>query len=615
MENSMIASSEGGDETQPAVGNNHSHSHSHGGGGPCGGGDEQTPQLFCLRWNNYQSNLTNVFDQLLQNESFVDVTLACADGHTVKAHKMVLSACSPYFQALFFENPCKHPIVILKDIKWTELKAAVEFMYKGEINVCQEQIAPLLKVAESLKIRGLADVSNEHDFAQRDSKSPTSAAETVARSPSRSNSSANSGQPPSKKRRRASADRSSTSTGEDTISVINSPSRALELVTSPSSSSIGTTSICNGMTSTHNASSTSCSQQQQQQQHQQQQSQSQAGRPSQSSTPQSPSNMAPLPIPPPPPTLPSTSSVADDMEIKPGIAEMIREEERAKMLESSQAWLNASTSLAYYVSAASASAAAAAVSTGTGATSAQNSNTASSGSCSGTGSLKLKVPTWTQAQLKEAIQAVVTQQMRFTQASTYFGIPKGTLYDNILGKTKRMQALEEAALSQEEETAVLEFCCQISESPYNRRTRKSLNEVLTFVQNLRQRKDPAFEFKGLSGFRWWWAFCKKHSIVSLHYSGTTPNNKGQDYDDQPYDFSTGRDSNPKTVPEKGASGNGAYSPLHLQQYLKLSVESSLTSFNTGNAVSAGGSTGGGSHSSGNFQIMQEIHAKTSPICH
>ncbi|XP_065218248.1 protein bric-a-brac 1-like isoform X2 [Planococcus citri] len=346
MENSMIASSEGGDETQPAVGNNHSHSHSHGGGGPCGGGDEQTPQLFCLRWNNYQSNLTNVFDQLLQNESFVDVTLACADGHTVKAHKMVLSACSPYFQALFFENPCKHPIVILKDIKWTELKAAVEFMYKGEINVCQEQIAPLLKVAESLKIRGLADVSNEHDFAQRDSKSPTSAAETVARSPSRSNSSANSGQPPSKKRRRASADRSSTSTGEDTISVINSPSRALELVTSPSSSSIGTTSICNGMTSTHNASSTSCSQQQQQQQHQQQQSQSQAGRPSQSSTPQSPSNMAPLPIPPPPPTLPSTSSVADDMEIKPGIAEMIREEERAKMLESSQAWLNASTSLA-----------------------------------------------------------------------------------------------------------------------------------------------------------------------------------------------------------------------------------------------------------------------------
>ncbi|KAK3932157.1 Protein bric-a-brac 2 [Frankliniella fusca] len=119
-----------------------------------------SPQQFCLRWNNYQSNLTHVFDQLLQNESFVDVTLAC-EGHSVKAHKMVLSACSPYFQTLFFENPCKHPIVILKDIRWPELKAVVEFMYKGEINVSQEQIGPLLQVAESLKIRGLADVTGE----------------------------------------------------------------------------------------------------------------------------------------------------------------------------------------------------------------------------------------------------------------------------------------------------------------------------------------------------------------------------------------------------------------------------------------------------------------------
>ncbi|ODM90410.1 Protein bric-a-brac 2 [Orchesella cincta] len=116
------------------------------------------PQQYCLRWNNYQNNLTNVFDQLLQSEAFVDVTLAC-DGHSLKAHKMVLSACSPFFQTLFFDNPCSHPIVILKDINWDELKAVVEFMYRGEINVSQEQLAPLLKVAEMLKIRGLADVS------------------------------------------------------------------------------------------------------------------------------------------------------------------------------------------------------------------------------------------------------------------------------------------------------------------------------------------------------------------------------------------------------------------------------------------------------------------------
>ncbi|XP_061395950.1 protein bric-a-brac 2, partial [Musca vetustissima] len=116
-------------------------------------------QQFCLRWNNYQSNLTNVFDELLQNESFVDVTLAC-EGHSIKAHKMILSACSPYFQALFYDNPCQHPIIIMRDVRWQELKALMEFMYKGEINVSQDQINPLLKVAEMLKIRGLAEVSS-----------------------------------------------------------------------------------------------------------------------------------------------------------------------------------------------------------------------------------------------------------------------------------------------------------------------------------------------------------------------------------------------------------------------------------------------------------------------
>jgi hypothetical protein len=131
-------------------GNNNSNSNNNNG----------TAQQFCLRWNNYQTNLTCVFDQLLQSESFVDVTLAC-DGNQIKAHKIVLSACSPYFQSLFFDNPCQHPIIIMRDVKWPELKAIVEFMYKGEINVNQDQISPLLAIAEMLQIRGLAEVNNE----------------------------------------------------------------------------------------------------------------------------------------------------------------------------------------------------------------------------------------------------------------------------------------------------------------------------------------------------------------------------------------------------------------------------------------------------------------------
>ncbi|XP_072379401.1 protein tramtrack, alpha isoform isoform X2 [Diabrotica undecimpunctata] len=117
-------------------------------------------QRFCLRWNNHQSNLLSVFDQLLHDESFVDVTLA-VEGQLLKAHKMVLSACSPYFQALFMNHPDKHPIVILKDVPYNDMKCLLDFMYRGEVSVDQDRLTAFLRVAESLKIKGLTEVNEE----------------------------------------------------------------------------------------------------------------------------------------------------------------------------------------------------------------------------------------------------------------------------------------------------------------------------------------------------------------------------------------------------------------------------------------------------------------------
>ena len=79
-----------------------------------------------------------------------------------------------------------------------------------------------------------------------------------------------------------------------------------------------------------------------------------------------------------------------------------------------------------------------------------------------------KVPAWTQSQMFQAIDCVIRQQLRFTQASVRFGIPKGTLYDNILGKASRMRVLQQVGLSPAQEMEVLEFCCQVSAMPYNR---------------------------------------------------------------------------------------------------------------------------------------------------
>ncbi|XP_069194822.1 protein bric-a-brac 1 isoform X6 [Procambarus clarkii] len=111
---------------------------------------------FLLKWNNHQNNFVEVFSYLRTQDAFVDVTLAC-DGKSFSAHRVVLSACSPYFQTLFQTNPCKHPIVFLKDVKGQELEALIEFIYKGEVSVSQSELASLISTAENLKIKGLAE--------------------------------------------------------------------------------------------------------------------------------------------------------------------------------------------------------------------------------------------------------------------------------------------------------------------------------------------------------------------------------------------------------------------------------------------------------------------------
>lgn len=113
-----------------------------------------TTEQFSLRWNNFHSNLKSGFHELLQHAEMVDVTLA-VDGHFLQAHKVVLSICSPYFKQMFKENPCKHPIVILKDVGHENMKDILQFMYMGEVSVLRENLSSFLRTAEVLQIKGL----------------------------------------------------------------------------------------------------------------------------------------------------------------------------------------------------------------------------------------------------------------------------------------------------------------------------------------------------------------------------------------------------------------------------------------------------------------------------
>lgn len=117
-----------------------------------------TTQQYSLKWNNYHTHLAFHFESLRTEEEFTDVTLCC-EGKKIKAHKIILSACSTYFRDVFKENPHPHPVIIFKNVKHTDLASIIQFMYNGEVSVIQELLPTFLQTAELLQVRGLTDTN------------------------------------------------------------------------------------------------------------------------------------------------------------------------------------------------------------------------------------------------------------------------------------------------------------------------------------------------------------------------------------------------------------------------------------------------------------------------
>jgi len=111
-------------------------------------------EKFCLRWNDFESNISVAFRELRDDKDFFDVTLAC-DEDQIQAHKVILSACSPFFRSVLRKNPHAHPLLYLKGVKFSDLQSVLNFMYHGEVNVAQEELNSFLAVAEELRVKGL----------------------------------------------------------------------------------------------------------------------------------------------------------------------------------------------------------------------------------------------------------------------------------------------------------------------------------------------------------------------------------------------------------------------------------------------------------------------------
>jgi len=117
-------------------------------------------EKFCLRWNDFESNISVAFRELREDKDFFDVTLAC-DDEQIQAHKVILSACSPFFRTILKRNSHDHPLLYLKGVKYIDLVSVLNFMYHGEVNVSQEELNSFLAIAEELKVKGLTQNKSE----------------------------------------------------------------------------------------------------------------------------------------------------------------------------------------------------------------------------------------------------------------------------------------------------------------------------------------------------------------------------------------------------------------------------------------------------------------------
>ena len=109
----------------------------------------------CFKWDDFQENISTAFGSLREDNEFADVTLACEDGQQIDAHKVILAASSPFFQNLLQRSKHPHPLIYMRGVKSENLLAVVDFLYRGEANVYQENLDSFLAIAEEFQLKGL----------------------------------------------------------------------------------------------------------------------------------------------------------------------------------------------------------------------------------------------------------------------------------------------------------------------------------------------------------------------------------------------------------------------------------------------------------------------------
>ena len=113
-------------------------------------------EKFNLNWHTYNDHLREIMQHLMQSNAYTDVTLVCDDKTRFKAHKFVLSACSPIFESIINDLPHKDSVIFLRGVLGQEMRSILQFMYKGQATLYQDRMKDFLDTAKILEIKEIS---------------------------------------------------------------------------------------------------------------------------------------------------------------------------------------------------------------------------------------------------------------------------------------------------------------------------------------------------------------------------------------------------------------------------------------------------------------------------
>ena len=114
-------------------------------------------EKYKLSWNTYSDHLKEMMKEMLTSKYYADVTLISDDKKLLKAHRNILSACSPVLKDILqIDTQNIQAVIYLRGIQYSEIESILQFIYFGEASFDESKMDELLLVAKNLEIKELS---------------------------------------------------------------------------------------------------------------------------------------------------------------------------------------------------------------------------------------------------------------------------------------------------------------------------------------------------------------------------------------------------------------------------------------------------------------------------